>query len=615
MQFSFTFLFRVSNRFFVAFNVVTRSMEHTARRRPPSFECATRIPAARMTAREIRMFRIAPSPITVPLSSSSCPELPSFHTQAALAADEAEAPKSPLGGQVQAVASIRAQVREHRSALIKGKRKSLGAYGLPFTDPESIWEALRAQNGTATVLVRGSWLRKQPLHRRLPRRGSLPPEATIGVDELQSIYANSRKGAEQCAALPVIAVSQAWRSASDPDPDGQVCFALIEALNARWPEFARWGCVDIGLFIYYSSLHQEPRDLFQQMTFECAIQSLPLWYAHARTTVWFVTTGGAGGSVASPAVLKFGDGGWAVFEWALALLLTPTHTGTNVESTSWPMLVDLSYKRQGKAHPTSGVSVTSGTTSGFFRRPPPPEPRAFFEGHAFGAKAYDVLSERDTMAAPLFHAAVLGVLGSAPSLHYARQHWQDADMCALVLMLPLCTRLQTLMLATNAIGDAGVCALARLFDEDSRALPMLTLLDLSDNRIAEAGLSALGALLHPHAGVGATASLTSGARLTAIIQAEMPSALAQRLLPRIAESPPQPPRAPLPLLRLLNLSGNVRVTPEAYAPLRAALVERRIRPPPLPGIEFVSALRVLDTDGRVLGATSQQTSPQTSVHV
>jgi hypothetical protein len=569
-----------------------------------------------MTAGEIRMFRIAASPIKGPLSSSSCPELPSFPTRAATAADEAE-PKRTLGGQAQvdAVANIRAQVREHRSALIKGERKSLGAYGSPFTDPESIWEALRAKNGTATVLVRGSWLRKQPSHCRLPRRGSLPPEATIGVDELQSIYANSRKGAEQCAALPVIAVSQAWRSASDPDPDGQVCFALIEALNARWPEFARWGCVDVGLFIYSSSLQQEPRDLFQQMTFECAIQSLPLWYAHARTTVWFVTTGGAGGSEASPA-FKFGDGGWAVFEWALALLLTPTHTGTNVESTSWPMLVDLSYKRQGEAHPTNGVSVTSGTTRGLFRRPPPPEPRAFFKGHAFGAKAYDELSERDTMAAPLFHAAVLGVLGSAPCLHYARQHWQDADMCALVLMLPLCTRLQSLMLATNAIGDAGVCALARLFDEDSRALPMLTLLDLSDNRIAESGLSALGALLHPHAGVGATASLASGARLTAIIQAQMPSALAQRLLPRIAESPPQPPRAPLPLLRLLDLSGNVRVAPEAYAPLRAALIERRIRPPPLPGIEFVSALRVLDTDGRVLGATSQRTtSPQTKVHV
>ena len=40
------------------------------------------------------------------------------------------------------------------------------------------------------------------------------------------------------------------------------------------------------------------------------------------------------------------------------------------------------------------------------------EPRAFFEGHAFGAKGYHTPSDRDALVAPMFHTAAPTRLGS-----------------------------------------------------------------------------------------------------------------------------------------------------------------------------------------------------------
>ena len=76
--------------------------------------------------------------------------------------------------------------------------------GTKYTDAEALWTALDALNGSATLILRASDLKKRR-GGRLPKRGTpLPAEAIITVNELREIHAKSR--AEH--ALPIIALSQ-----------------------------------------------------------------------------------------------------------------------------------------------------------------------------------------------------------------------------------------------------------------------------------------------------------------------------------------------------------------------------------------------------------------------
>jgi len=574
-------------------------------------------------------------PLSQPLSQPATANhsLPQPTTAAAGGTEEVTLPTNtesgPVASERSAVASatavVESELRSHRQKIIsdmerfggdnwwdnemptlprsgKGVKSKLakgrgGVFGAPFTDPESIWEALRAESGTATVLVRGSWLRKQEGLRRLPVRGSLPEEATIGVEELQAIWRASVR-AERCTAIPVIAVSHAWKRADpgltgqtyDPDPDGTTCAALIEALNARWHEFEAWGVRDVGLMIAWSSLHQLPRDLWQQIAYEVAVQSLSLWYAHAATTVWFVTRASGANKLlrhrsqqqsheVEARALGFAEQGWPVLEWALSLLLTPL-AADSAESglRSWPLLVDLS-------RPTEAQAT--------FRRPPPPEPLAFHEGHAFGSKFYAVDTDRDAVVAPIYAKSVVALLGSVESLSYVRQRWRDPELLAFLLVLPLCHRLQTLVLMGNELSDDGMIAASSLFEGRPNLVPMLTSLDLSDNRICAAGIAALAAILNPKreikasplGGGGSPKGSPAGSKLVA------------------------PVRAPLARLSLLNLSGNPPALPEAHLPLQYVLNKRRQLQGALPGLTY-APLQILDTTGVPLRPASPKTSPR-----
>ena len=105
----------------------------------------------------------------------------------------------------------------------------LAKLGSKYTDPEALWEALGALDGKATLILRGSWVKKQR-GGRLPKRGDkLPSEALITVQELREIHAkalalprNDPKGGptRPKKALPAIALSHYWRTKEHPDPDG-----------------------------------------------------------------------------------------------------------------------------------------------------------------------------------------------------------------------------------------------------------------------------------------------------------------------------------------------------------------------------------------------------------
>ena len=99
----------------------------------------------------------------------------------------------------------------------------LAKLGTKYTDPEALWEALGALDGKATLILRGSWVKKQR-GGRLPKRGDkLPSEALITVQELREIHAKAfalPKYSRPEKALPAIALSHYWRTKEHPDPDG-----------------------------------------------------------------------------------------------------------------------------------------------------------------------------------------------------------------------------------------------------------------------------------------------------------------------------------------------------------------------------------------------------------
>ena len=148
-------------------------------------------------------------------------EMVAAETVAATAA-EAETSKAPPiefppGTPTDTQEAIRAEVDRVRQL----PPAELAKLGTKYTDPEALWEALGALDGKATLILRGSWVKKQR-GGRLPKRGDeLPSEALITVQELREIHAKAKGGRRPPSkALPAIALSHYWRTKEHPDPDG-----------------------------------------------------------------------------------------------------------------------------------------------------------------------------------------------------------------------------------------------------------------------------------------------------------------------------------------------------------------------------------------------------------
>ena len=224
-----------------------------------------------------------------------------------VAAATAEAEKSkappiefPPGTPTDTQEAIRAEVDRVRQL----PPAELAKLGTKYTDPEALWEALGALDGKATLILRGSWVKKQR-GGRLPKRGDkLPSEALITVQELREIHAKAKGGRRPPSkALPAIALSHYWRTKEHPDPDGVTLGCaptaapppnlarpaslptpvlplvvlprlVIDALKAHWADFERKGVTDVGILIDWCGLYQAPRTEEQTPIFAEALKAI-----------------------------------------------------------------------------------------------------------------------------------------------------------------------------------------------------------------------------------------------------------------------------------------------------------------------------------------------------
>ena len=130
---------------------------------------------------------------------------------------------------------------ETRVAIAEAKQRTVRSD--KYTDPEAVFSALDEGN---TDMVRGSWLRDRPPGSVLPKRGELPKEALISVQELREIYA---KANPRHKSLSFIALSHYWRDKKHPDPKGETLALLSKALKSQWEVYTKNGISDVGVFI------------------------------------------------------------------------------------------------------------------------------------------------------------------------------------------------------------------------------------------------------------------------------------------------------------------------------------------------------------------------------
>ena len=254
--------------------------------------------------------------------------------------DEVSTFVMPEGTPADTAEAIRAEV----ARVMALPRPEQALVGSKYTDPEELWRALEAGGGDGTLMLRGSWMKKQNVAGgfRLPKRGEpLPPEAIIKVAELRQISKNS-----MCThgALPVVALSHFWRTKEDPDPDGETAELVLSALNERWREFEAQGVTDVAIIIDWCALYQAPRTEAQTVIFLSGLKGINQWYAHQGTTVWLITEGAD-----RVKGLTYWDKGWCSFEFALAMLIKPANTS---DLKDWAQ-VDLGKKGDSSDHLTA----------------------------------------------------------------------------------------------------------------------------------------------------------------------------------------------------------------------------------------------------------------------
>ncbi len=295
-----------------------------------------------------------------------------------------------------------------------------------YNEAESLFSAL--EDGSV-ALLKATWIISlhEKTKRPLKRRQDLPAAAFFNVDELRRMHGKSKaivgKGHRfEFKPVPIVAVSHFWRTPEHPDPEGEtlrmVATQLKSLLTERFSSGStarELGLRDFGVFWDFGSLHQKPREPAEDDAFREALSTMDIWYAHALTSKIAITD--------TPAdLVPYHERGWCTFEYQLMQLLLPS-----IYTSLWGHLVhndssDLSYER-----------------------PTPVAPDAFFAGGKCGELTFTNGADRELVAAK-WRDTSTHVLATATELLFQNAGWDDAEIAELNELLPLCTRLETLLM-------------------------------------------------------------------------------------------------------------------------------------------------------------------------
>lgn len=333
-----------------------------------------------------------------------------------------------------------------------------GAEGLPHLLPkkdvailpaqEQEWQSMRGDeleepllNG-AWALIDAHWLiahAAKPGARFLPRQ-QLPPEAFMTLPELKTI-GFPRK------AIALIVLSYPWLTAEHPDPVGHSLRLLSKVLASYVDQpscgtsahpSAKWNCGEQrwAVFIDFLSLHQHQpqkrRSPSEDRLFKLGLSAVNRLYAHQYTRVFRLTKI----PPEFPSARPYDGRGWCFAETAWAHL---TKSGRKC--------IDLGKYSGSKVH---WLDIVAECISDLGRPPPllPDDFNRALEERRFTNGKTDMELVKD-MYVVEFDRRFREAFG----LIYHNLGWEDAQLQALLKVLPICEELETLNLNGNRFAD------------------------------------------------------------------------------------------------------------------------------------------------------------------
>ncbi|EOD20767.1 hypothetical protein EMIHUDRAFT_241839 [Emiliania huxleyi CCMP1516] len=321
----------------------------------------------------------------------------------------------------------------------------------------------------------------------LTHRQALPKEAFFSLADL----VEATIGFGTFGRLPVAALSYPWLTKDHPDPRGANLARVARALKALLSDSSGNNRLRLGVFWDFGSLHQHPdpangveRTEEQNALFKQGLGCLGTLYSHPRTWVLRLTSFPDGHKAEDQAegtnVAKYFDRGWCFTEQCWASL-----------TKSGRLSLDLGKMRDGVEYTWGGL-ISDCTSNG--GRRPPLLPSAF--AAELEMKGFTNGKDDKPLVKRLYEAAFEEQFGKATKLHYQRLGWGDAEAAQLaeVLASGAASRLETLQLFDNKIGDDGGKALAAVLGKEGAA-PRLEALNLEFNKIGDEGCKALAAAL------------------------------------------------------------------------------------------------------------------------
>ena len=310
----------------------------------------------------------------------------------------------------------------------------------------------------------------------LRRRQDLPHDAFISLERLKS-FDGFHPG------LRIIVISHPWLQPDHPDPHGSNLRLLARPLRAL---LASSGAhTTFAVFLDFVSLHQKDgagiRTASEQALFARALDSLATWYSHPATFLFKITSlpDGYPSGFSFPAGVQpnqadYYGRGWCFTESSVGNLVKP-----------FTMVYDLAKLSEIESDELMPIFRACTADS---RRAAPLTPEAFdeqLESKSFTSRSADL--ER---VSALYRGAFERRLGRAAKLSFSQLAWGDDEARALsrVLASGALRQLHTLELGGNAVGDAGMCALADAIR--SGGMPLLIEVDLHANPASDGPVQA-----------------------------------------------------------------------------------------------------------------------------
>ena len=252
----------------------------------------------------------------------------------------------------------------------------------------------------------------------------------------------------------IIAVSYCWISPRHPDPDGYhvetLCHMLRKFLSGRYDESERemdyhmpeseivptaWWLRDQGfsfgagdgrpvaVFFDYVSLPQTPRSQDDDIVMDKGLQNINVWYAHAHTTTWMLTS-------LPPGTMRksYDSSGWTCFEWCIGGVVSSQDKLLRIDEVAREELVSGAWNDEEFDY----LQVALVTMDA---RGPPLTPDDFariVQGKVFTNKA-----DCEKIVIPKYRATFDDVIVGAQQLNYAVSLDAVAAFCLLFNVLNL----------------------------------------------------------------------------------------------------------------------------------------------------------------------------------